>query len=218
MSPHHDLASFLVHARQTGMRPGSTVFVGTHFEYVVRASLRRYGFRLARTGGRSDLGIDLVGTWRPPVSPSQSCPSPPLSFRALVQCKAGARRPTPSMQRELEGAFAGAPPGWRGRGVLGFLVAEGPATPGVRETLRRSKWPMGFMCCSADGIVSQILWNQPAAETGLEGLEVGVAYSAVGSGVTQAQAQLLQNGKPLPFVEEQVEEGEEGEEGEDGAI
>jgi len=99
------------------------------------------------------------------------------------------------MLRELEGAFAGAPPGWRRPGVLGFLVTEQVATRGVRDSLGRSQWPMGLMCCSSAGLVTQILWNQKAAEAGLDGLEVGIAR--VGD---QIRTRLLYKGRLLPWA------------------
>ena len=190
---HRDLASFLTYAKRAGVNPASTVFVGTRYEYTVQSSLRRYGFQLERTGGRSDLGIDLVGHWR--------IPSSSLDARVFVQCKAGSQKTRPSMLRELEGAFVGAPVGWKGPGVLGFLVTEQTATRGVRDSLRRSQWPMGLMCCSKEGQVSQMVWNQKACEAGLDGLEVGIAHTKGGG----TSARLLHRGTPLALVPDEDE-------------
>lgn len=135
----------------------------------------------------------------PSPSPSTFSAPPPPPLRILLQCKASASRSTaigPQYIRELEGAFAGAPVGWRrrlnaagvvvpgsesesGSGVLGLLVAQRPATKGIRDALGRSRWPMGYVACAADGRLQQMLWNRQAEEEGLEGLGVGVRYFEV---------------------------------------
>ncbi|PFH57292.1 hypothetical protein XA68_15251 [Ophiocordyceps unilateralis] len=169
-SAHHsDLATFLEYARRSGLNSHSTVYVGTHYEYTVAAALARQGFSLRRVGGSSDYGTDLVGTW--------ALPSFPWPMRVLLQCKAGVQRVGPHHVRELEGAFIGAPVGWRGDGVLGVLVCERPATRGIRYSLSRSRWPMAFLCCSRNGELSQLLWNRRAQEEGLEGLGVAVRHA-----------------------------------------
>lgn len=164
---HHDLDSFIEYANKTSLNPKSTVYVGTHYEYTVSTALAQHGFSLRRVGGASDYGIDLVGSWR--------LPSAKEPLRALVQCKAGAVGP--NVVRELEGAFVGAPVGWRGAGVLGVLAGRKVATKGVGDALARSRWPMMFVCCSEDGVVSQVRWNQRAAEEGLEGVHAVVRHS-----------------------------------------
>ena len=63
---HHDLQSFLAHARRQALDPKSTVYRGTYYEYLVQAALRSYGMDLTRTGGRGDGGVDMVGVWRLP--------------------------------------------------------------------------------------------------------------------------------------------------------
>ncbi|KAK4126310.1 hypothetical protein N657DRAFT_643103 [Parathielavia appendiculata] len=198
-SPHHtNLPSFLAHATRTNLDPSSTVYVGTHFEYTTIQSLSRYGLVLRRVGGVSDGGIDLLGTW-PSLPPSSSGQGP---LRVLAQCKA-VQRPGPHLVRELEGAFAAAPAGWRGKsGVVGLLVAEKPATRGIREALGRSRWPMGFVACSRAGRVEQFLWNRRAEEEGLEEVEVRLRYFEDGA----KDLVLTWRGKALaPFVEgEQV--------------
>ena len=151
------------------MDPKSTTFVGTHYEYKVQSSLTRLGMSLKRIGGKSDYGIDLLGTW--------SLPSVPQSVKVLIQCKAFARKVEPSQVRELEGAFVGAPLGWRGTGVLGLLASQKSATKGVREALGRSRWPMGYLLCGADGKILQMVWNRRAEQEGLEGIGVGLKYA-----------------------------------------
>jgi hypothetical protein len=184
---HSDLSTFLDYARRSGLDEKSTVYVGTHYEYTVARSLARYGFHLRRIGGASDYGTDLLGTWAPPAT---DC-----AMRVLVQCKAG-QRVGPHYVRELEGAFVGAPVGWRGAGVLGLLVAERPATKGIRDSLARSRWPMGYVTCSKEGAVQQMLWNSRAEDEGLEGYGVVARHVP---GREDPELVLMKQGKPLPL-------------------
>jgi hypothetical protein len=189
---HNDLQSFLHYAARTGLDPKSTVYVGTHYEYSVAARLAAYGMSLQRVGGSSDYGIDLLGIWKVPSSPK------PL--RTLVQCKAGTQRIGPHLVRELEGAFVGAPAGWRGSGVLGILSTERVATKGVRDSLARSRWPMAFVCCSRDGVVTQLIWNQQAEKEGLRGMGVSLMHSPAGQEV-ESQVVLTWNGRQFAGTE-----------------
>jgi hypothetical protein len=163
---HYDLASFLEYASRAQVDTTSPTYIGTHYEYTVQSALERLGMTLRRVGGRADNGIDLLGTW--------SLPSVINPIKVIVQCKAYAIHP--SQARELEGAFVGAPQGWRGTNVLALLVSQKVATKGVREALGRSRWPMGYVFCQPCGKISQILWNKRAEEEGLAGIEVGVKY------------------------------------------
>lgn len=165
-SSHNDLESFLKHSKRQKLDRESTVFTGTHYEYTTQTALRRLGLSLQRIGGKSDAGIDLLGTW--------TLPSTPQPLKVLVQCKAMSGNP--SHARELEGAFAGAPQGWRDSNVVALLVCQNLATKGVREALGRSRWPMGYVFCRSDGKILQMIWNQRAAEVGLEGVGVGMRY------------------------------------------
>ncbi|KAI1470442.1 uncharacterized protein F4812DRAFT_417598 [Daldinia caldariorum] len=204
---HHDLASYAAYAARTGLDVKSKTYVGTRYEYAVAASLATLGFDLKRVGGRSDCGIDLLGTWRVPASPA---PAPPL--RVLVQCKASASQSTrvgPHHVRELEGAFAGAPPGWRsGPGLLAFLVSPRPATAGVRDALAASRWPMGYFMYSQKTGLQQMLWNSRAEEEGLEGMGVSVGYSDDSAAEETAKRLVLTwKGKPYaagPVLGKQV--------------
>ncbi|KAH8681452.1 hypothetical protein BX600DRAFT_22203 [Xylariales sp. PMI_506] len=185
---HHDIRTYKAYAARTGLDTSSTTYVGTLFEYTVAAALQTLGFSIKRIGGRGDYGIDLVGTW---TVPSSAAP-----LRVLIQCKAAAANTKigPTHIRELEGAFIGAPPGWRGPGVIGLLVTQRAATKGIRDSLGRSRWPMSFISCSAEGKLLQILWNSTAEVQGLAGLGVGVRLSE-----EQAQDQelvLTWKGKP----------------------
>jgi hypothetical protein len=187
-SPNHrDLPSFLEYATRIDMDPTSTTYVGTHYEYTVQIALERLGMSLKRIGGKSDYGIDLLGTW--------SVPSAPQPLKVLIQCKAFARKIEPSQARELEGAFVGAPMGWRGAGVLGLLVSQKSATKGVREALGRSRWPMGYVLCGADGKIQQMLWNRRAEQESLEGIEVGLKY--VGGDRNGKEVVLMWKGEPI---------------------
>ncbi|KAL2021970.1 hypothetical protein VTK56DRAFT_6389 [Thermocarpiscus australiensis] len=210
-SPHHsDLPSFLAYAARTDLDRASTVYVGTHFEYTACRALARYGFSLRRVGGASDCGIDLLGTWSiiPPVpTPSVTDSRLPPPLRVLAQCKA-VQRPSPHLIRELEGAFVGAPAGWRAaRGVLGVLVTERAATRGIREALGRSRWPMGFVACSREGRVEQVLWNRRAEEEGLEGLGVATRYVDGGGGQAGKELVLTWRGVVLPIIREEESAG-----------
>ena len=192
-SNHHDLSSFLSYAERTALSPKSTVYVGTHYEYTVQSALAPHGFALHRVGGASDRGIDLVGTWALP-------PLPGPALRVIVQCKALAS-PRPASVRELEGAFVGAPAGWRrgegaeGSNVVGLLVAPGPSTKGVRDAIGRSRWPMGFVSCAQEtGVVRQFIWNQAAVREGLEGVGVAVRHDESGG---EPRLVLTWKGRPI---------------------
>lgn len=190
---HHDLPSFLEYASHTGLDAQSTTYVGTHYEYTVAAALSRLNMSLKRIGGKSDYGIDLLGTW--------SLPSAPQPLKVLIQCKAFTRKIEPAQARELEGAFVGAPMGWRGQGVLGLLVAQKSATKGVREAMGRSRWPMGYVMCASDGKIAQMLWNRRAQQEGLEGVDVGLKYK--GGDATQKEVVLTWKGEPIHATEAQ---------------
>lgn len=175
---HHDLASYITYAKRTGLDEGSKVFVGTHYEYSIASALRPLGFHLRRVGGQSDKGIDLLGTWTLPSTPDK------LPMRVLIQCKAfsaiGTAKIGPQYIRELEGAHLGAPLGWCDSSVMGLLVTPRPATKGVREALTHSRWPIGYVLCSRDGVLEQILWNRRAEEEGLEGIGITTKYTGEG--------------------------------------
>ncbi|MCJ1298544.1 hypothetical protein MMC08_001334 [Hypocenomyce scalaris] len=176
--PHHDLPSFLAYAQRTSLSPTSTTYVGTSYEYLCRSTLSRLSLSLTRTGGRSDHGIDLLGHW--------TLPSLPYPLRVLVQCKALKAKAGPNLIRELEGAFAGAPAGWRGAGTVAMLVTTREATKGVREAVARSQvpavWVMVEDLREGVGRVRQVLWNEMVGKMGLEGVGVQVRYLPVQKG------------------------------------
>ncbi|GAP84830.1 putative conserved fungal protein [Rosellinia necatrix] len=193
---HNDLPSYIAYAERINLDVESQVFVGTHYEYSVTSALCALGFDLRRVGGQSDKGIDLLGTWSVPSTPEN------LPMRVLLQCKAYSSAKTarvgPQHIRELEGAYLGAPPGWRGSGVLALLVTQRPATKGIRDALANSRWPIGYVSCSRDGMLGQMLWNRRAEEEGLEGMGVTVKLSDDDRhGVAQ---RLVLTWKGRPFV------------------
>ncbi|KAI0971387.1 hypothetical protein F4678DRAFT_82739 [Xylaria arbuscula] len=195
---HHDLASYLAYAERTGLDVESKVFIGTHYEYSIASVLRPLGFHLRRIGGQSDKGIDLLGTWSVPSAPAH------LPLRVLLQCKAYSTTKTakisPQFVRELEGAYLGAPSGWRGSGVVGLLVTQRPATKGVRDALAHSRWPLGYVSCSGDGVLEQMLWNRRAEEEGLEGMGVAAKLSGEDRHGDAQRLVLTWNGRPyLPL-------------------
>jgi len=138
----------------------------------------------------------------------------------LVQCKALKAKLGPNLIRELEGAFVGAPSGWRGKGILGVLVSPREATKGVRDAMGRGRWPMCWVMLEmqprdgekgADGNgdgkgkVKQVLWNKAASELGLEGLGVTVKYDSAGGlheGVGK-ECVLMWDGRPVPGLDAQ---------------
>lgn len=170
--PHHDLPSFLSYARTHSLSPSSTVYAGTYYEYLCASALRRLSFSLTRTGGRSDAGIDLLGTW--------SLPSIPHPLRVLVQCKALKTSVAPEVVRELEGAAAGAPEGWMGERTVAVLCAKRPATRGVREAVKRARvpvlWAMVEDRGEGGGKVGQVLWNERVDLVGARGMAVGLRH------------------------------------------
>ncbi|KAI0396377.1 hypothetical protein F5Y17DRAFT_118433 [Xylariaceae sp. FL0594] len=217
---HNDVASYVAYAERTGLDVKSNVFVGTHYEYTVAAALRPLGFDLRRVGGQSDNGIDLLGTWTVPsvsaLTPVSTHhhhhqPRPPL--RVLLQCKAytsmRSSKIGPRYIRELEGAYLGAPPGWRGSGVLGLLVTQRPATRGVREALSRSRWPLVYASCSKGGALEQMLWNARAEDEGLQGMGVTAVLSRDDRHGSPQRLVLTWNGRPYSPVHPTAEAGTE---------
>lgn len=172
---HHDLLSFLDHAAKTGLDPKSSVFNGTRYEYVAQKTLRQYAFSLSRLGQTGDRGVDLAGYWHLPFLPE------PL--HVIVQCKSSKRKILPEIVRGLEGAFSGAPAGWRGEGVLSILVSPLPATKGVRQALIRSTSPLCWLTLElgdndeGSGLVTQALWNKAATDLALEGVDVVLTHN-----------------------------------------
>ncbi|KAJ5796074.1 uncharacterized protein N7518_004614 [Penicillium psychrosexuale] len=167
---HNDLTTFLSYAEHISLPVASSVHVGTHYEYTVLKTLRRYALSLDRIGGRDDAGIDLVGTWHLPERERER------ALRVLVQCKSLKAKVGPNVVRELEGTFRQAPVGWRTDETVGVLVSPREATKGVRDTLARSKYPLFWMTIERDGTLKQALWNARAEELGIGPLGVETRY------------------------------------------
>jgi hypothetical protein len=152
----------------------------------------------------------------------------------LVQCKALKAKLGPNLIRELEGAFVGAPVGWRGEGVIGMLVSKREATKGVRDAMGRSRFPLVWigvdtlgldvkereetgeevderghddLYLEGSGVVKQMLWNERAKEYGLEGIDVTTRYKGNGQ---EKELVLMWKGEVVKRL------GEEG--SEDGAV
>lgn len=198
---HNDLTSFLSYAERISLPPTSTVYVGTHYEYTVLQSLRRYALALHRIGGRDDAGIDLVGTWHLPERERER------ALRVLVQCKALKTKLGPNLVRELEGAIRQAPVGWRTGQTAGVLVSPREATKGVRDALARSSYPLVWMMVELDGTLKQALWNARAEELGLGPLGVETRYGAgaAESGSVTKEVALTWDGSDIPDMD-QVEQ------------
>ena len=175
---HSSLATFLEHARVSKLDTKSTVYKGTYFEYLTQSSLLRLGFSLSRIGKAGDRGVDLYGTWE--------LPSLDFPLRCIVQCKAfqsqGAKL-GPAIVRELQGAFAAAPSGWRGENTIGVLVTTRMATKGIRDAVRDSRRPVMWVMLDQDGTVQQLLWNKRAADVGAQGVDVTIRHSGVNAEV-----------------------------------
>jgi hypothetical protein len=166
---HNSLPSFIEYAKRRGLPANTTTYVGTHYEYTTALSLLRLGFSLLRVGKRFDDGIDLIGHWV--LAPLRE----PL--RVIIQCKARSISVSPCHVRELEGSFYGAPYDWRNKDVLGLLVTPEKATKGTLRAMAESRWPMGFVMISKEGLIQQFVWNKAAAARGLEGVGVVLRHA-----------------------------------------
>ncbi|KAJ4328493.1 hypothetical protein N0V84_001009 [Fusarium piperis] len=195
---HSDLATFLAYVERTSLDKRTTVYRGTHYEYTVADTLSQYGFFLKRVGGASDHGMDLLGAW--------TLPSTSQTIKVILQCKAGIRSVGPMYVRELKGALAAAPPGWRGANTLGLLVAEKPATKGVQRDMNSAEVALGYVCCSKEGELVQLLWNHRAQEMGLDGISVGVRHGVEGA---EKKLVLMKGGKVLPLLKKTAPEEQE---------
>ncbi|KAL4951780.1 hypothetical protein BDW69DRAFT_201221 [Aspergillus filifer] len=213
-SPSHtDLTSFLSYAARTALPESTTTYQGTHYEYTVQSHLRASAFNLHRVGGRSDLGVDLQGTWH--VGP-RPVTDPPI--RVIVQCKALKTKIGPNIVRELDGVTARHFRGRDGPVGAGVLVSPREATRGVREAMGRSGMPLVWMMVGREGVVRQVLWNGrvDGVGLGLGGLGVDVLYPGDtggiggvgedGHGKSVAEARLTWDGREVQSMDE-VEQG-----------
>jgi len=212
LSKHDSLPTFLKHAQQTSLCEKSSVYIGTHYEYLALSQLTPYGFELQRVGGAGDKGIDLLGKWQPPcLAPSRqkienekTKEDEKMEISVVVQCKAE-KNVRPAQVRELEGVVSSRNAARTDRdneldgdgvGMMGWLVSQGEITAGVRDAVRCASVPLGFICLKENGTVRQMLWNARATQMGLEGLGVGVKYGGDGSSKTAEQVVLTWKGKP----------------------
>ena len=201
---HNNLTTFLSYAEQISLSKESTVYVGTHYEYTVLETLRRYALSLNRIGGRDDAGIDLVGTWHLPERERER------ALRVLVQCKSLKTKIGPNIVRELEGTLRQAPVGWRTDQTVGVLVSPREATKGVRDALARSAYPVFWMMIERNGSLKQALWNSRAEELGIGPLGVETRYETAAEGAESdsvtKQIALTWDGHDIPDMD-QVEQG-----------
>lgn len=189
LQPHHDLATFLDYAEEYNLKTTTTVFKGTLYEYTVAEALKAYDMALTRVGKSNDYGIDLLGHWTLPQSPS---------LRIIVQCKM--TKTMPAQIRELEGSYVGAPDGWQGDNVLALLASRHMASPGTQQAIQRSKWPIGFAQIDTDGAVKQFIWNMAATDAGLTGIGVTSKFCAE-PGKLESSIVLTWLGEPWPSAQ-----------------
>ncbi|PYH49241.1 uncharacterized protein BP01DRAFT_352768 [Aspergillus saccharolyticus JOP 1030-1] len=192
---HSNRASFLDFARRHDLDRSSTVFVGNLYEYTVQADLRHAAaLCLHRTGGRSDHGIDHLGTWH--------LPGHETPLHVAVQCKAHRRRVGPACIRELEGVLARRMPHtWRlaahNPPRVGMLVNYREATAGVRTALQRSSLPLVYLMVDLRGTLRQALWNEAVEALGVAPLGVEVVHGLKeGEAEAEAEAPVNLPGKP----------------------
>ncbi|KAM3423907.1 hypothetical protein BST61_g1302 [Cercospora zeina] len=142
------------------------------------------------------LKKDLLGQWSLPQDVSVTGISTGSRvLKVLIQCKLSTAQPC--NVRELEGAYVGAPAGWRGDGVMAFLVSSKPATAGVRAALQRSRLPMGFLQITEQGHVRQFIWNNIAQEARLVGMSATNAYGSKSARIPEGNIALVYQGRPL---------------------
>jgi len=152
MRSHHDLTSFLSHAKTSQASTVSTVYTGTLFEYIVKETLDKVAI-LSRCGGANDRGIDLRGhlRWNEKA-------------KVIVQCKAEVKKQGPRVVRELEGALIG-----ESAETIGILASRSIFTEGARRQMLRSTSPI-VMCLvhiaasTTTGSIAQFVWNSAAHE------------------------------------------------------
>lgn len=191
---HDSLDSFISYAERTGLPEDSTTYVGTHYEYTVLQSLRRFAFDLYRVGGRDDKGTDLVGTW--------NLPKTDQPLRVIVQCKALKTKLGPNLVRELDGAFRHSPVGWRTNDKLGILISPREATRGVRDAIAKSGYPLLWMMIERNGALRQALWNGRAEDIGLAALGVETQYGSHSTEPALREVVLTWDGEPLPDMDQ----------------
>lgn len=153
---HASLTTFISHARHARLNPTTYTYLGTRYEYLAQEALSRVGLELLRIGKAGDRGVDLAGLWHLPSSSSSRTQQDGdrehggghEHLRVLVQCKRikGKKKVTPAVMREMDGAFLGAPAGWRGENVFGIVVSTKPATKGVIAALGASRRPLVWIC------------------------------------------------------------------------
>lgn len=158
---HWNLATFLTHAKLSGLSRTSTVYRGTVFEYLVQDALKPIA-RLVRVGGADDRGIDLRG---------QCIIDPALSV--VVQCKSESRKLGPRVVREMEGAVA-----VESALTLGIVAGSCTSTEAAKRRMLASNRPLALCMVSLDETslsLRQFVWNK-AADHILRNVEMHIHY------------------------------------------
>lgn len=158
---HTSLTSFIDHASASNLDTASTVYKGTLYEYTVLESLQSHAFKLYRTGGADDKGIDLRGTWQLPGN----------HLDVVVQCKNEAKKIGPKYIRELGGIC---PP----TGTLLVMASASTYTEKAIQALMASDSPVVLTVVSdfeQGGILRQVIWNTVAGKL-LDALSVRLVH------------------------------------------
>nr|XP_025440363.1 hypothetical protein BO95DRAFT_417879 [Aspergillus brunneoviolaceus CBS 621.78]RAH43842.1 hypothetical protein BO95DRAFT_417879 [Aspergillus brunneoviolaceus CBS 621.78] len=191
---HYNRASFIDFARRHELSRTSTLFIGNLYEYTVQTELRHAAaLLLHRTGGRSDNGIDHLGTWH--------LPGHEQPIHVAVQCKAHRRRVGPQCIRELEGVVARRQGAGQAGPRVGMLVNRREASAGVRAALQRSALPLVYLMVDLRGVLRQALWNEAVEALGVAPLGVEVPYPPP-IRLTWDQAQGHGGALPLPGMDQ----------------
>ena len=164
--PHSSLSSFIDHASRSGLDLKSTVFRGTIHEYSVLEALKPYRFRLTRTGGSDDKGVDLKGIWKLGTE-----------IPVVIQCKNEAKKIGPRYIREMSGMKTTLP------GTIAILASTSMYTPLAIRSMITSEVPIAltlFQQYEDGGMLEQLVWNRPAGAI-LGDLQVRTEHGADGT-------------------------------------
>lgn len=209
---HASLASFIDYASATKLDRSSTVYRGTLYEYTVLETLASFAFKLYRTGGTDDKGIDLRGSWHlthHDAKKTEAQDSSEKPLEVVIQCKNEAKRVGPRYIRELSGIKAP-------KGTLLILASSSTFTELAIQALMTSESPLclavisqvniaGLIKSDASagaGTLRQLIWNVAAAKV-LGSLQVKVVHSnkAKAEGI-EPEIRLLYDKKRLAKVKQ----------------
>lgn len=183
---HTSLQTFLQHASVTGRSTTSTVYKGTFYEYTAIEVLSAYNLSLYRSGGASDQGIDLRGTWK----------LPHVLLPVVLQCKHEEKKIGPKYIRELGGAVER-----EQDATLAMMVSSSNYTSKAIQAMLAFRGAMGLCVVNVDGggsSLKQLVWNAAAGEL-LGSLEVRLLHRKKGEEARQ-DIKLFHDGKFLKNV------------------